>query len=268
MTVSEVELPIYDDRVYAILEALKSGKTREQLADEAGHPNIKTNDMYMRRKNFVWDKDLQSYVPRVNKETQNQETPLSIDESRASQVVARIQRGENVREIAEKLGFTDHRELASYMKTKGYVWNLEKKNYIIENIADDIVSNEGKVEKEQVEVNQSVEVKLTNGEFNQQTLLYDAERFEHFLPLLKKLANHEELLFQLLDSRATSGKIPRFTIRGEAKPKTVQMVHTMQQLIVDFSKEKNISQRELIEVALVEFFRKYGFTREVDDLLG
>jgi hypothetical protein len=36
----------------------------------------------------------------------------------------------------------------------------------------------------------------------------------------------------------------------------------------DFSKEKKISQREIFEVALVEFFRRYGYEREIETLLG
>lgn len=45
-------------------------------------------------------------------------------------------------------------------------------------------------------------------------------------------------------------------------------MNTIEQLVVDFSKEKNISQRELFEVALIEFFRRYGYEQEVERLLS
>ncbi len=34
-----------------------------------------------------------------------------------------------------------------------------------------------------------------------------------------------------------------------------------------YSKEKNLSPREVFEVALIEFFRKYGYNEQVNDLL-
>jgi hypothetical protein len=36
----------------------------------------------------------------------------------------------------------------------------------------------------------------------------------------------------------------------------VHMVNTLDQMAREFSKEKNISQRDLFEVALIEFFQK------------
>ena len=35
----------------------------------------------------------------------------------------------------------------------------------------------------------------------------------------------------------------------------------------DFSKEKNVTQREIMETALVEYLQKYGFKQEVEALL-
>lgn len=41
----------------------------------------------------------------------------------------------------------------------------------------------------------------------------------------------------------------------------------LDQMVQDFRKEKNIHQREILEVALTEFFQKYGYQREVETLL-
>lgn len=38
-------------------------------------------------------------------------------------------------------------------------------------------------------------------------------------------------------------------------------------LTAEFSKEKNITQREIVEAALIEFLEKYGFKREIETLL-
>jgi hypothetical protein len=62
--------------------------------------------------------------------------------------------------------------------------------------------------------------------------------------------------------------IPRFTVPGVFSVKSVHMASGLDQLVRDFSQEKNISQRDIFEVALIEFFHKYGYEREVNALLS
>ena len=42
------------------------------------------------------------------------------------------------------------------------------------------------------------------------------------------------------------------------------MSNTIAKLAGEFSKEKNIAQREVVEGALVEYLIKYGYRREVE----
>lgn len=83
--------------------------------------------------------------------------------------------------------------------------------------------------------------------------------FDRYLSILELLETHQEKLKDLLIPTSQLGTIPRFVVPSIGKTKTVQMMNTIEQLVVDFSKEKNISQRELFEVALIEFFTKYGY---------
>lgn len=39
-------------------------------------------------------------------------------------------------------------------------------------------------------------------------------------------------------------------------------------LTEEFSEQKNVSQRAIFEAALIEYFKKYGFSEETDILLG
>ncbi|GAB4074295.1 hypothetical protein GCM10028778_17980 [Barrientosiimonas marina] len=64
------------------------------------------------------------------------------------------------------------------------------------------------------------------------------------------------------------GEIPRYTIPGVGKTKTVQMIHSLDQMVTDFSREKNMSQRDIFEVALINFFKAYGYERQVEVLLN
>lgn len=77
-----------------------------------------------------------------------------------------------------------------------------------------------------------------------------------YLPLLKMLKENQDKLSNLLKVPCDFGKIPRYLIPGTFICKTVHMVNTLDQMAREFSKEKNISQRDLFEVALIEFFQK------------
>ena len=84
MEMVENEKPMYNERVNDILRGLASGKTREELADEAGNSNWKSIDMYMRRKNFTWDQRKQTYVPKEK----TVESYQQADSSKAGHVIS------------------------------------------------------------------------------------------------------------------------------------------------------------------------------------
>lgn len=258
MLVPENERPIYDERVKEILKGLAEGKTREQLAKELGYKNMKSMDVVIRRKNFVWDSREQNYVPKIKKGV-NKEVTL-VDSSKAGQVVSLLSKeGADLRTIAQRLGFKDHMELAKYMTSRGYEWDSEQGNY---------VKKFGKVQSE-TEKDEPVKIEQeSNTSPNLKEELVGKGGLERFLPLLELLEKHKDKLLDLVIPGSEKGKIPRYIVPGVAKTKTVQMMNTLDQLVVDFSREKNISQREIFEVALIEFFRKYGYEYEIESLLG
>ena len=88
--------------------------------------------------------------------------------------------------------------------------------------------------------------------------------------MLDYLLDNEGVLRQLLGGEnkiESQGSIPRYAVPGIFVTKSVHMINHLDQLVRDFSKEKNISQRELFEVALVEFFQKYGYKDEIETLI-
>jgi len=62
-------------------------------------------------------------------------------------------------------------------------------------------------------------------------------------------------------------EIPRYFITGGYGTKAVRMNLVLDHMITAFSKEKNISQREIVEIAIVEFFLKYGETGLIQEFL-
>jgi len=49
--------------------------------------------------------------------------------------------------------------------------------------------------------------------------------------------------------------------------KAMRLANVLDELTRRFSRERNISQREMFEVAIIEFFQKYGYRDEVEEFL-
>lgn len=87
------------------------------------------------------------------------------------------------------------------------------------------------------------------------------------LPLLDFLLENEGALRCLLSAESDPGLIPRYTVPGVSSPKTFYISTLLAQLITDFSEEKGIPQRAILEAALIDYLRQYGFGDRVDKLL-
>ena len=151
-----------------------------------------------------------------------------------------------------RLGFENYLEMAKYMKSKGFEWSEEVGNYIPASPAtqkkeENVASGTGRIN---VSIN-------SNGIVG----------FEQFLPLLEWLSSNKDRLQSLLGASGASGQIPRFTLPSTFVTKSVHMTNTLDLMDRDFSNEKNINQREIFEVVLIEFFQKYRYTHGVETLL-
>ncbi|GED34940.1 hypothetical protein P9761_24470 [Brevibacillus centrosporus] len=273
MAMSLDKKPIYDERVNEILRGLTEGKTRDELAEEFGYANYKSLDMHMRRRNFTWDRDKQTYMPIYNRlEERDLEVSLTAS-SKAATVLSLFQKeGADARTIAKRLGFTDHRELAVYMKGKGYEWSSEAGNYVKMRgqVQEDLGNDNSSLQdfgEEDREAGQGQPLGATTPVPVRFTQL-EGGKLEKYLPLLEMLERNKDKLIDLLVPTAEDGKVPRYTIPGIFVTKSVHMTNTLDQLVRDYSKEKNISQRDIFTVALLDFFRRYGYEREVETLVG
>ncbi|MDS1029684.1 hypothetical protein RDV78_04080 [Bacillota bacterium LX-D] len=240
----------YDDKF--ILKRLIEGKTRDEIASELGHKSYRTLDMYMRRHGYLWDNFKQTYVLK----TAELDYPvLNMETSKVSKVISFFESGLDPREIAKKLSFRDHHDLAEYMKGKGYVWSLEQKNYVLNKCT---VTEEQPTEAEPLPLDND----------NPEDDAYETEVIiKNLLPMLQMINKNRDRLAELLAINE-SGTIPRYVIGGITITKSLCMSHYLAEMVKDFSKEKNISQREIFEVALIEFFKKYGFEKEVRALFS
>ncbi|WP_035296019.1 hypothetical protein [Brevibacillus thermoruber] len=269
MAMPEDKKPIYDERVKEILQGLAEGKTRDELAVAFGHKNYKTLDIYMRRKNFTWDRLKQTYVPAFSRIDAEAIIAGPAPSTKVANVLSFFEKEDaDPRVIAKQLGFSDHRELANYMRGKGYEWSTEKKNY---------VRKVGIVEKTEAAAVEGKDAEVADGgavASNRQvdSVGYVMEKgtsdLGRFLPLLEMLEKHKDRLFGLILPGSDGGRVPRYVVPGVLMTKSVHMPNTLDNLVKEYAREKNISQRDIFQVALIDFFRRYGYEREIDTLLG
>jgi AraC-like DNA-binding protein len=239
--------PVFDRQVDEILRLLEEGMERAEIAEKLGYKNPMSLDNYMRRRNFSWDSRQKMFVPaaeRYSAKLNNNVLPLHGTSKAALVISLFAQDGADAKEIARQVGFDTHTELAGYMGRKGYEWDSTERNYV-----------KGSPDKP-IAMPQTDEP-AGQGEPGMHEVLLN-----NILPLLKKLQEGENQ-----PAASESKSIPRYQVQGMYGTKAMRMANVLDELARRFSMERNISQREMFEVALIEFFQKYGYREEVEKYL-
>ncbi|ESU34158.1 hypothetical protein G3A_02500 [Bacillus sp. 17376] len=253
MSNAEALQPIYEDKVKKILQLLGEGLSREEVAEQFQYATYRSMDSYMSRKNFVWDKKKGTYIPADARKA-SLETIVNFPSDKVRRIVMELNKeGADLKKVSLKVGFENHLEMARYMKSKGFEWSQVAGNYL--STSPTMTNDEESVATANSDASLEGSLSIGNG------------GVEQFLPLLEWLASNKEGLQSLLGASVASRQIPRFTLPGSFVTKSVHMTNTLDLMVRDFSKEKNINQRDIFEVALIEFFQKYGYEREVETLL-
>lgn len=241
----------YNSKVRKIIEMLKF-KTRDEVSDELGYKTYKSLDMYMRRKNFRFDAEANQYVPQHNKANKLDKDPKSYAPTKVVSIITAFEEeAADPKLIAKKEGFRDHKEMAGYMTTKGYEWNAYKANYI---------KTVGKVEE-------TVDEKIEKAEPEPKTAAAPPTDIDEYIPFIRFLYEKRDDIYHLISGTKEDGTIPRYVVPGLVRTKAIYMSDMVAKLAGEFSKEKNITQREIVEGALIEYLQKYGFKREIETLL-
>lgn len=244
----------YDDKY--ILGRLLSGKSRDEIAMELNHKNYRTIDMYMRRHGYIWNSERQLYVKRDDTSTDNYEN--IIPTSRVHKIIDLFTKGIDPNQIAKLVSMKDHRAVASYMQAKGYIWSTELQNYILKKGE---VSLEDNLE-ENLHNDLTADNSAFKNNFNDDNI---PDKLKNLIPMLEMIERNKDKLFELLGS-GQKDTIPRYVVGGVTITKSLCMSYPLAELVKEFSKEKNLSQKEIFEVALIEFLKKYGYEQEVNAL--
>jgi hypothetical protein len=248
--------------VESILEALSRGETRETLAQELGYKDDKGLDQYMRRREYVWDRRQQTYVRRAAGRQVAQ--PLA---SKALDVVFRLRsRKEDLSAVAKALGFESRKALGKYMASQGYRWSDSEHNFVAEGA-------EAMMEAAAVQRHSEGEraVASDDGVRVQATQRTEGALWtqEDLAPMVAFWSQHQAALQQLVaKAQATDQALPRYAVPGVHMVKSLQMSSEINLLLQRFSVERGISQREILEIALVHFFQTYGYAAAIAEVMA
>lgn len=244
-----------DQRIDLILTHLAAGKRREQIAAELSYKSYKGLDMFMKRNKFIWDQKRNYYFPVSEQEPKKDQSGISWlhrPDTRTASVLSLLNQGLDLKEVADQLRFTDHRELALYMKSKGYIWSEEDATYHFKN-QNFTPASSNAIQSDTIATHHQI---------------LHTEPTQAPGSLINFLEQNKDILYQIVSSHLQAAQLPRYTIPGVYITKSMSMNYGMDMLIRSYSQDKNVSQKDIIEIALVDFFCKYGYLQEVNTLLG
>lgn len=236
-------------KIQRVLELCEAGNDRHEVAKILGYKDYKGLQAYMQRHQYIWNEAMKNYqlLEEYLKQMKTERVLRKFEDgtsSKPARIISMFSKKLEARDIAKKLGYESHKTMAAYMKSRGYAWNAEIGNYERDSSIS-IVENED-----------------TDTEFEGTS---DARH----LDILELLDSKKEKLLELLNSYSNDDmSMPRYVIGGLCVTKSVHMVTGLDLLIREYSTEKNISQKDMFQIAMIEFLKKYGYKREVEALVG
>ncbi|MDO0824405.1 hypothetical protein [Desulfosporosinus nitroreducens] len=255
------------ERVGQILEMLQAGQPRDKIADQFGYSTWKSLDIYMRRHGFTWDSQRHIYTNAVSEVPLKKELAVPIDRDddaltdvSPEEVVRLFSTGIlDARDIAKRTGFPGHKEMASYMLRRGYVWSSTSLNYIDSNPSPQKTSLNSCTEAED-----SLQVidRVPTGHSLSEVLINDK-----YISLLEFLWESRNKLVKVIESLNDEDKIQVYPIPGQAKTKSIFLSDRLTDLMMALCDKHNLSQKQGYEAALVEYLSRNGFRDRVEELL-
>lgn len=89
-----------------------------------------------------------------------------------------------------------------------------------------------------------------------------------YYSLLNFLYENKERLIELCTPALSDNTPQRYLIPGSKKVKSIYLSKGLSAIIDDFSHSKNITIREMVEGAVIEYLIKYGYRSEIEILLS
>ncbi|MCL6489141.1 MAG: hypothetical protein K6T76_09425 [Alicyclobacillus mali] len=232
-----------------VFQHLADGKTRDEIAQMYGYKARRYLDQFMMRRGYQWSVERQTYVERV--------TPKK---KRRGHKVARVIEAFQAepygdpKRIAEALGFGSAFEMAQYMQSHGYLWSNTARNYVAQD----------RTQEAPLPSTEPDSARQTASSKGDTVSLPLGDALEILGMLVKHRAKLEQLL---LHTERGATDVPRYTIPGLSVVKSLHISVELDRLLRSASQAWRMSQREILEAAIIEFLRKHGYDEVLQRLL-
>lgn len=163
--------------------------------------------------------------------------------------------------IARSLGFDSVVDMGTFMLEHGYKWSATARNYIIGD-EDDIQSS--------AEVNaEEKKISGTPMQISGKSGPIPTHDLSGFIPLLNMLNENQSRFYELIHGNQSSPEIfPRYQIPGTNSTKSFQMNSVLNEILVEFCKRSNLTQKEFVEAAIIDYLRRFGEEQRLQTMLG
>lgn len=228
-----------NDRLNKILYLLDEGYSTSEIANKLGYKRSDQVSQYLRRSGYRWDKNEKKFtmeIPDDKEIDQKKEEEVFKPE----QVIDDFKNGNDPKKVAKNSGFKDYLEMAAYMKTRGYTWNDDLGNYEYKN-------------QEENDLKRKEDLLTSSDECKYQSIL-------------ELLVANEEQLRNLFDDTENQNSLPRYHITGHTIAKTISIPAKLNDMVTEYSRERNLTHKEIFTVSLVQFLRRYGYKSYVSTL--
>ena len=231
----------YNDK--DILLALAEGRSLKEIAKSYGYADTRPIDNYMKSQGYIWNPNANIYR-KLRTTVEGLSTTVETKE-KVAEIILYFSSGMYAREISKRFGFSNTRDLANYMKKQGFEWNTSKNNYV-------------------AKANSPIPTPSTHqASFDSIDRLSTQE-----IDFLKELLTYRHILLPMLQVKdALEPSFPVYHLEGITHSKSVQITASLDELIRSFCREKKITQKQVFEIAIIEFLQKYGYEKELTTIL-
>lgn len=246
----------FDEQENNILKEISEGNNRKDLYKKYGYSSIRTMDAFFRRRGFIVKNG--QYIKR-DEYRNNALNQISGEIPFRAQMIADKFKKDGVlanpSDIAKTFGFKDYTEMNTYMRNNNMFYNSNTKTYEPHNIKQAAATP---TLPEPASISSTSLVAKDENE----------EESSKYYSLLNYLYENKERLIELCTPGLSENAPQRYLIPGGKKVKSIYLSKALSAVLDDFSHSKNITIREIVEGAIIEYLMKYGYRPEVEILLS
>lgn len=248
----------YDEQEANILKELSNGNTRENLYKKYGYSSIRTMDAFFRRRGFIVKNG--KYIKRDEYRSKMLDQISGNIPFRAQMIAEKFKKDgilANPSDIATTFGFENYSEMNAYMRDNNMFYNSATKSYEARldkpvNLLPELAERDAKIELAR----------------QRTTKTENEDGSSNYYSFLNYLYENKERLIELCTPSLSENMPQRYLIPGGKKVKSIYLSKGLSAIIDDFARSRNITIREIVEGAVIEYLIKYGYRTEIEILLS